>query len=170
LITKLKVEKLTSPWVFDHVIEWNQETFWDGRSWMDQLTPFDHTVCLDADMLFMYKITVIGLIIMLIILSCICANRVFTYRSQTVTDRTYRRCFDKNHLPDVYSMWTFFSKDSQLARDFFDLGRHIIKNPVEFSNTYLHQHKPKVVGTDEAFALAAKILDILMNSIPTRVS
>ena len=50
---KHKVEKLKSPWVFDHVIEWDQETFWDGRSWMDQLTPFDHTVCLDADMLFM---------------------------------------------------------------------------------------------------------------------
>ena len=51
---KHKVEKLKSPWVFDHVIEWDQETFWDGRSWMDQLTPFDHTVCLDADMLFIH--------------------------------------------------------------------------------------------------------------------
>ena len=156
---KHKVEKLKSPWVFDHVIEWDQETFWDGRSWMDQLTPFDHTVCLDADMLFMrdyshwidYHVDNSQLYI---------ANRVHTYRSQTVTDRTYRKCFDKNHLPDVYSMWTFFSKDSQLARDFFDLGRHIIKNPVEFANVFLSEYKPKVVGTDEAFALAAKILDI----------
>jgi hypothetical protein len=57
-------------------------------------------------------------------------------------------------------MWTFFAKDSQMARDFFDLGRHIIKNPVEFANVFLSEYKPKIVGTDEAFALAAKILDI----------
>jgi hypothetical protein len=48
-----RISKLNSSWVFDHVIEWNRETFWDGRSWMDQLSPFEYTVCLDADMLFM---------------------------------------------------------------------------------------------------------------------
>ena len=46
------VDNLKSPWVFDHVIEWDKETHWDGRSWMDQLSPFENTVCLDADMLF----------------------------------------------------------------------------------------------------------------------
>jgi hypothetical protein len=50
---KEKINQLKSSWVFDHVIEWDQETFWDGRSWMDQLSPFDATVCLDVDMLFM---------------------------------------------------------------------------------------------------------------------
>ena len=47
------VNSLKSPWVFDHVIHWDKETHWDGRSWMDQLSPFDSTVCLDADMLFL---------------------------------------------------------------------------------------------------------------------
>ena len=50
---KQKLTDLNSSWVFDHVIEWNQETFWNGRSWMDKLTPFEHTVCLDVDMLFL---------------------------------------------------------------------------------------------------------------------
>lgn len=50
---KQKLHNIKSGWVFDHVIEWDQETFWDGRSWMDQLSPFDNTVCLDADMLFL---------------------------------------------------------------------------------------------------------------------
>jgi hypothetical protein len=36
---KTLVDKLKSPWVFDQVIEWDQETFWDGRSWMDKLSP-----------------------------------------------------------------------------------------------------------------------------------
>lgn len=156
---KSKVDLLTSPWVFDHVIEWNQETFWDGRSWMDQLTPFEHTVCLDADMLFTrdyshwieYFIDNAELYV---------ANKSYTYRGELVNDTFYRKTFIRNNLPNLYSMWTFFKKDSEVAREFFDLGREIIKNPVEFSNIFLSEYKPKVLGTDEAFALSAKILDI----------
>lgn len=156
---KNKIEKLKSSWVFDHIIEWNQETFWDGRSWMDKLSPFEHTVCLDVDMLFTrdfshwidYFIENSDLYI---------ANKVYTYRGHVATDRSYRKCFDKNNLPNLYSMWTFFRKDSSVVNDFFILGRHIIKQPVEFSNLFLSEHKPKILGTDEAFSLAAKILDL----------
>jgi hypothetical protein len=145
--------------VFDTVIEWDQEKYWDGRSWMDQLSPFDHTVCLDADMLFLrdyshwidYFIANSELYV---------ANQVYTYRGESITDRTYRKTFDRNGLPDLYSMWTFFSKGSMLCQEFFELGRQIIKNPSEFTNQFLNEHRPKVIGTDEAFALAAKILDI----------
>jgi len=156
---KDKVQQLKSPWVFDHIIEWNQETFWDGRSWMDQLSPFDSTVCLDVDMLFLrdyshwidYFIENTDLYIL---------NKVYTYRGECVTDRSYRKTFDKNNLPDLYSMWTFFKKDSDISKQFFDLNRHIVKNSTEFSNVFLNEYKPKVVGTDEAFSLSAKILDI----------
>jgi len=156
---KQKLKDLNSSWVFDHVIEWNQETFWDGRSWMDQLTPFDHTVCLDADMLFMrdyshwveYFIETSELYV---------ANKSYTYRGEITVDQHYRKTFIKNDLPNLYSMYTFFKKDSEVVKEFFDLGRYIIKNPIEFTNTFLSDHKPRVVGTDESFALAAKILDI----------
>jgi hypothetical protein len=156
---KQKLQNIKSGWVFDHVIEWDQETFWDGRSWMDQLSPFDNTVCLDADMLFLrdyshwaeYFIENSELYV---------ANKSFTYRGETVTDQYYRKAFVKNQLPNLYSFYTFFKKDSELAKEFFNLGRDIIKNPVEFANTFLSEHKPKILGTDEAFALAAKILDI----------
>lgn len=156
---KQKLQNIKSDWVFDHIIEWNQETFWDGRSWMDQLTPFDNTVCLDADMLFLrdyshwaeYFIENSELYV---------ANKSFTYRGDIVTEQYYRKAFVKNQLPNLYSFYTFFKKDSLLAREFFNLGRDIIKNPVEFTNMFLSEHKPKILGTDEAFALAAKILDI----------
>lgn len=156
---KESISNLKSPWVFDHVIEWNQETFWDGRSWMDQLTPFEYTVCLDVDMLFTrdyshwidYFVENSELYL---------ANTAYTYRGESITDNHYRKTFVKNKLPNLYSMWTFFKKDSNLANEFFKLGRYIIKNPVEFSNIFLSEHKPKVLGTDEAFALAANILDI----------
>ena len=153
------VNNLKSPWVFDHIIEWDKETHWDGRSWMDQLSPFENTVCLDADMLFFrdyshwidYFIENCELYI---------PSKAFTYRGEIITNDFYRKSFTKNSLPNLYSMFTFFKQESELATEFFNLGRYIIKNPVEFSNLYLAKHKPKVVGTDEAFALSAKILDI----------
>lgn len=156
---KTKVDVLKSPWVFDHIIEWNQETFWDGRSWMDKLTPFEHTVCLDADMLFTrdyshwidYFVENAELYV---------ANKSYTYRGEVVNDTFYRKTFIRNELPNLYSMWTFFKKDSDLVLEFFELGREIIKKPTEFSNVFLSEYKPKIMGTDEAFALSAKILGI----------
>lgn len=156
---KNKLKNLKSPWVFDAVIEWKEQTFWDGRSWMDQLSPWEHTICLDADMLFLrdyshwveYFLENSELYV---------ANSSYTYRGETVTGDFYRRAFVRNNLKNLYSMWTYFRKDSELVKDFFELGRQIIKNPTEFSNVFLTEYKPKIVGTDEAFALAAKILDI----------
>jgi hypothetical protein len=156
---KSVIDGFSSSWVFDHVIEWNQETFWDGRSWMDTLSPFDATVCLDVDMIFTrdyshwveYFLENCELYV---------TNTAHTYRGELVTDSYYRKTFIKNDLPNLYSMYTFFKKDSVLASEFFKLGRHIIKNPIEFNNLFLSEYKPKILGTDEAFALAAKILDI----------
>jgi hypothetical protein len=154
-----QITRFNSPWVFDHVIQWDKKDHWDGRSYMDQLTPFEHTVCLDADMLFTsdyshwidYFIENCELYV---------ANKSFTYRGELVHDEFYRKAFIKNELPNLYSFYTFFKKDSDLAKEFFTLGRYIIENPTEFSNLFLSTYKPKVVGTDEAFALSAKILDI----------
>jgi hypothetical protein len=154
-----QLDRFTDKWVFDHVIEWDQETFWDGRSWMDQLTPFEHTVCLDADMLFFrdyshwidYFVKNSELYVV---------NDAYTYRDEPVTSDEYRKTFTYNKLPNLYSFWTFFKKESALAKEFFSLGRYILKNPIEFSNEFLSNYKPKVVGTDEAFALSAKILGI----------
>lgn len=153
------VSSLKSPWVFDHVIPWNKETFWDGRSWMDQLSPFESTVCLDADMLFLkdyshwidYFEENCDLYI---------ANKAYTYRGELVTSDFYRRAFVKNNLPNLYSAYTWFKKNKPVVADFFTLGRYIIKNPIEFKNQFLVNHKPKILGTDEAFALSAQILDI----------
>ena len=153
------VKRLKSPWVFDRVIKWDQETHWDGRSWMDKLSPWDQTICLDADMLFFrdyshwveYFIENTELYI---------PNKSYTYRGEVVIDSYYRKTFVHNNLPNLYSFYTFFKKDSEIAEEFFSLGRYILKNPNEFKNLFLEKYIPKVVGTDEAFSLAAKILDI----------
>ena len=153
------VSSLKSAWVFDHIIEHKTKLGWDSRSWMDQLSPFDNTVCLDADMLFTrdyshwidYFIENTDLYI---------ANKSYTYRNELVTDDFYRRTFTKNQLPDLYSFYTFFKKDSELSKEFFTLGRYIVEYPSEFTSYFLESHRPKVVGTDESFALSSKILDI----------
>lgn len=154
-----QITRFNSTWVFDHVIQWDQENHWDGRSWMDQLSPFDATVCLDADMLFTedyshwvdYFLENTDLYV---------ANKSYSYRGEVVKSDFYREAFTKNKLPNLYSFYTFFKKDTELTKEFFSLGRYILKNPKEFSNLFLDEFKPRVVGTDEAFSLAAKILDI----------
>jgi hypothetical protein len=153
------IKNLSSSWVFDHVIERDLEKNWDGRSWMDQLTPFEYTVCLDVDMLFFrdcshwieYFVENCELYI---------SNKAYNYRGEIAEDDYYRKTFRENQLPNLYSFYTFFKKDSETVKEFFTLGRYIIKHPIEFSNQYLTRHKPKIVGTDEAFALSAKILGI----------
>jgi len=153
------IKNFTSTWVFDHIIEWKGPEGWDSRSYMDTLTPFANTVCLDADMLFFrdyshwaeYFINNSELYV---------ANKAYTYRGELVTNDHYRKCFTANELPNLYSFYTFFVKDSDLAKEFFDLQREIIKNPDRYSNEFLVNKKPKIVGTDEAFALAAKLLDV----------
>ena len=156
---KTRIENFTSTWVFDEIIEWDGADHWDGRSYMDELTPWEHTICLDADMLFLrdyshwaeYFIKNSELYI---------ANKAYTYRSEVITGDYYRKCFTANDLPNLYSFYTFFVKNSPLVKDFFNLNREIIKNPELYSNNFLGKYKPKIVGTDEAFALAAKILDV----------
>lgn len=156
---KTRLDKFKSTWVFDHVIEWKEQTFWDGRSWMDKLSPFENTVCLDSDMLFFrdyshwidYFVENTDLYV---------PNKAYTYRGEVVTSDYYRKAFTKNELPNLYSFYTFFKKNSQLAKEFFTLVRHITTNQTVFANLFLSEYKPKVVGTDEAFALSAKILDI----------
>lgn len=153
------ISDLKSAWVFDHVIEWDQEAFWDGRSWMDQLTPWDYTVGLDADMLFFrdyshwidYFIENEELYV---------ASKSFTYRGELVTNDYYRKTFTDNNLPNLYSFFTFFKKSSDKVNEFFTLSRHMTKNQEEFKNYFLDRNKPKILGTDEIFSLSAKILGI----------
>ena len=156
---KERIKSFTSTWVFDKIIEWDGAEHWDGRSYMDQLTPFEHTVCLDADMLFLRDYSHWA---EYFIKNCelYFANKSFTYRGDVVTNDYYRKCFTANDLPNLYSFYTFFVKDSALAKDFFNLQRAIIENPNEYGNLFLTNYKPSVLGTDEAFALAAKILDV----------
>jgi hypothetical protein len=156
---KSKIEKLSSSWVFDIVIEKELPKSWDCRSFMDQFSPFDYTVCLDVDMLFFRDLSHW---IDYFVENCdlYVANKSYTFRGELVVSDYYRKAFVANDLPNLYSFYTFWKRDSELSNEFFKMARIIIENPEQFSNSFLSNYKPKILGTDESFALAAKILGI----------
>jgi hypothetical protein len=156
---KSKLEKFKSLWVFDHIIEWKEKNYWNGRSWMDVLSPFENTVCLDSDMLFLRDYSHWIEFFLESGSDLYICNKSYTYRGEIVKDEYYRKAFLKNDLPNFYSMWTFFTK-SKRYKEFFELNRIIVENQKEFTNNFLTECKPKIIGTDESFALSAKILGI----------
>lgn len=156
---KEKMLRFKSLWVFDEIIEWNLKNHWDGRSWMDKLSPFENTVCLDVDMLFMRDYSHWIDYFIEDDLDLYICNKAYTYRGELITENYYRRTFVENSLPNFYSMWVYFKKEHDYS-EFFDLNRYIVENQTEYSNLFLSNYKPKIIGTDESFALSAKILGI----------
>ena len=151
--------------VFDHVIEipWYDDALaseWkiENRWKIYHITPYEETVLLDADMLFLTNVdnwwSYLNKNYDLFITS-----QVLTYRNEIVTGDYYRRAFVENDLPNTYSAFMYFKK-SQLAEEFWTLVEIIAKNWQEFYNKFLLEYKPKNLSMDVVFALAVKILGI----------
>jgi len=153
------VNAFKSPWVFDRVIQTSLKKGWDARIDMHDLSPWDATVCLDADMIFLRDISH-NIRHFLDNTDLYVANQSYTYRGELVTSDFYRKTFTKNKLPNLYSYFTFFKKNKFIPNEFFSLCKEINEYKEEFKNLFLTEYVPKELGTDEIFALASKILDI----------
>jgi hypothetical protein len=77
------------------------------------------------------------------------------FYGQSSTVRTYRKCFDVNHLPDVYNAVTYW-RLSSTAKEFFDLVRQIFEHWTEFRK--LLKFADNQPSTDVVYAMAAKIM------------
>jgi hypothetical protein len=126
---------------------------------MNKLSPWQHTVCLDADMIFL-RDTSHWIDYFTDNCDLYVASNVLTYRNAVVTSDYYRKTYKENNIPNLYSAYTFFKKESIVAHHFFELVQSITDQKEEFKNVFLEKSKPNVLGTDEIFSLAAKILDI----------
>lgn len=150
--------------VFDEIIYYSGPTGMDARSRAYDYTPYDETVLLDADMLFLKPMdhywTMMGERDLFI------ASSPQTYRGQTFEYGYYRQVFAENHWPDVYNAWTYFKKDSTLAADFFTQVKEITDNPLPYIKTFIPNTLYKTVPTDEAFALSLCILDLVEQAVP----
>lgn len=143
------------PWK-DHAknSKWKLENEWKSI----YMSPFDHTIKLDADMLFFSDNS--QYFDVLRQNDLVFATTVRTYRNEIVTSDYYRKVFTENNLPNVYSAYFYFNKGPK-AHEFFSLAETIFNNWERFFFEFLKaEHRPKFVSTDVVFGLAAKILEI----------
>jgi hypothetical protein len=152
--------------VFDHVIELPKDTL-PGRfsheyqAWA--LTPFRETVKVESDILFTSNIDHWW--------SCygdndvVVCNKVLTFWGDTYSDRSQRKLFDENMLPDVYNGWTYF-RYSQESMRFYHLVKDIYANWTWFRDHHLKNCRYDEPVTDEVFAIACRIIGESRTTIP----
>tara|TARA_B100000900_G_scaffold258301_1_gene220149 strand:+ start:1658 stop:2449 length:792 start_codon:yes stop_codon:yes gene_type:complete len=152
---------------FDHVVVL-KENFSEQQEWklnnewqIFKLTPFKHTIKLEADMLFtantdwwwnhLHQ-----------------HNMVFSYHCRSYTDSIvkhtpYRDLYKTNNLPDIYNALTYF-RTSRTAQYFYTLCENIIKHwPAVRSKFLINCHDDQPT-TDVVYALALKIIDPIQES------
>jgi hypothetical protein len=127
-----------------------------NRTQAYKLSPFDETVLLDADMIFLDDIShwwdhfeKFPLLI---------TDKVKTYRGNWVTKSPYRKTFISNGLPNCYSAFCYFKKDP-IAEDFFNLLGSIVTNWNEWTLRYAPEDRQDWPSIDVAMGIALKVLD-----------
>lgn len=120
------------------------------------LTPFTHTIKLEADMVWnsptdwwWYYLCQHNLIF-----SIDCLD----YHEQKVKDTFYRPFHQENFLPNLYNGMTYFRK-SIWAKQFFDICSVIVKNWIKVRENMLKRCFDEVPTTDVVYALAYRLLD-----------
>jgi len=151
--------------VFDYVIEipWYDdalESTWkiENRWKLYHATPYDETVILDSDMLFLSDVSDWWDYLAENHDLCFTTS-VRTYRDEIVTGDYYRKAFVSNRLPNFYSAFAYFKK-TEKAREYWELVEIISKNWREYYQKFLINDRPKFLSMDIVFALAAKIMCI----------
>lgn len=150
--------------LFDHVVVLRDDASKDQKWKLNneykvfRLTPFTHTIKLEADMMFtqgtdwwwnhLWQ-----------------HDQVFSYhcrdyQDRVVTDSYYRRLFIRNHLPDVYNGLHYFRR-SRRAKQFFDICEFITNNwPTIKSEVLINCHDQQPT-TDVVYGLANRMQDPL---------
>jgi hypothetical protein len=120
------------------------------------LTPFTHTIKLEADMLFTSSTDEwwnhLGQHDMIFSIGC------RNYKDIVIKKSPYRKLFDKNLLPNVYNGLFYFRK-SVLSKKFFDLCKLITLNWSTVKDELLINCHDIVPTTDVVYALALRIMD-----------
>lgn len=150
--------------VFDHIVDipWGDHA--EGENWKVHnkwkylyMTPYDETVILDTDMIFPTDVSSWWDI--LSSRDVWATTQVRTYRGELVTSNYYRRFFEANNLPNVYTAFMYFKK-SDLASELFAQTEIIMQHWQRFFYKYMPNGKPDHVSGDVAFALAMQLLGI----------
>lgn len=153
-------------WAFDKIIEipwkddakkadWKLQNEWKSI-WM---SPYDETIKLDCDMLFLSDIASWWDNLSNQPLDIVFTNTVKNWRGEAVTSDYYRKTFTKNKLPNIYTGLFYFRK-TPFTYDLFLLTKIIFRNYEKFFEEFLnYEYRPTIPSTDVIFALAMKIMD-----------
>lgn len=155
--------------VFDYVIEMPIDDAKD-QSWklanewqVCELSPFKETIKLESDLIFTRSIdhwwTLFRLRNVVISLGC------KDYQGQTGTSRRYRRVFDDNNLPDVYTGLMYF-RYSQEAYEFFEIVKACFRH-WDIVSPQLKNYRDEQPTTDLVFAIAAKHMGLESCTLPS---
>ena len=128
-----------------------------NRAFFYELSPYDETVILDADMLFLEDVS--HWWNHMSKFEMLCTSKVKTYRNQFVVDNPYRKAFVSNQLPNVYSAFTYFKK-TELTKAVFNLVINIITYWDEWTLRYAPEDRQLQPSLDLALALAIKVIGI----------
>lgn len=156
---------------FDKILILEEDLNHEGSQWklanecqMFNLTPFKETIKIESDLLF--PKTIDHLLPALRSRDLVIALGCKNYQNKISNVRTYRKFFDENHLPDLYSGLIYF-RYSKFAAEFYKLVKTIMLQWKDISNYALKNSREEYPSTDVLFALAAMIMGVERCCIPT---
>lgn len=140
------------PWTDDASdSDWKIQNRWK----LYHASPYEETIALEADMLILNDIT--HWWDELAKRELFFVSNVRTYRDELVTSRYYRKTFDANKLPNLYSALHYFKKGDK-AKEFYNLLEIIVNNWQLFYGKFAPEEYQKWCSIDLSCALASKIL------------
>ena len=151
-------------WAFDKIIDipWTDqadETNWkiENRWKVYHASPYEYTIVMDADMLVLENIEHWW--------QELCKRDLFfvsnvtDFKGQIATSRYYRKVFDSNQLPNLYSGFYYFKKSDNVKR-FFNLLELVMTNWELFYGKFAGKDYQKWCSFDVSCAIASKLMDI----------
>ena len=160
VITDCVVDESLFDQVIKLTVDLKPESEWkiENRVQFYNLTPYEETVILDSDMLFLSDVSHWWKY--LTKYELFLTNKVQTYRGDWVPEQNpYRRAFTTHNLPNVYSAFTYFKK-TELTKEFFELVKQIVLNWDQWIVRYTPNYVQKFPSIDLAMSMAVSIMGI----------
>jgi len=149
---------------FDNIIEipfgdhardssWKVENRWK----LYHATPYDETIVLDANMLFLENMESLWSYVK--DKNLFFTSTVTDYKHRAVIDTIYRKTFIENNLPNLYSGLYYFKK-SNASLEFFKLLEFVTYNWQRIYHDITPKQTQKWYSMDVSVSITAKILGI----------